>query len=55
MPAFSTFVSPRGNTIPGKLSDSEIQDVSSFVMIESQKGWSDIQVPDQNCDVYPGC
>lgn len=32
MPAYSSFISPKGNEMPAKLSDSEVTDVSAYVV-----------------------
>lgn len=58
MPAYGKFVSPKGNLIAAKLSDSEISAVVKFILDEAEKGWpSDDPLirKTQNCDEYPGC
>jgi hypothetical protein len=60
MPAFGPFTSPKGNSFPAKLSESEIRSVSSFVLQQADAGWPNNEpatkkVTARNCDEYPGC
>lgn len=57
MPAYGEFISQVGNTIPAKLSSSEIKEVAAYVLDEAEKGWpvDELKNTGKNCDVYPGC
>jgi cytochrome c6 len=54
MPAYSSFLSPKGNLMPAKLSNKEIQEVSSFVVQQAESDWPQSKLI-KNCDEYPGC
>ncbi len=57
MPAYGEFISQVGNTIPAKLSSSQIKEVAAYVLDEAEKGWPEdkLKTSEKNCDVYPGC
>lgn len=60
MPAYASFISPKGNVIPAKLTPEQIRAVSLYVLEEAEKGWVQeevgILIPiKKNCDEYPGC
>lgn len=58
MPAYSEFISPKGNLMPAKLTNNEIEAVAAFVLQQARDGWIDTAAPDtsnKNCDEYPGC
>ena len=57
MPAYGEFISPVGNTIPAKLSSSQMVEIAEYVLDEAEKGWptQEQSATGKNCDVYPGC
>jgi hypothetical protein len=57
MPAYSSFISPRGNLIPAKLDKTEISAVADYVLIQSESDWTLLKADKKtkNCDEYPGC
>ena len=57
MPAYSKFISPKGNEIPAKLSSEEIEKLASYVREQADLNWpkSNLENTMKNCDEYPGC
>ena len=58
MPAFGEFISPKGNLIPAKLTDSEISSLTDYVIDQAETDWpvsKSSTKKSKNCDVYPGC
>jgi len=57
MPAYSKFISPKGNEIPAKLSSEEIEKLASYVRKQADLNWpkSNLENTMKNCDEYPGC
>ena len=40
MPAYGTFISPKGNVMPAKYSVSEIKDISDYVLDQASSNWA---------------
>ena len=57
MPAYGEFISPKGNLMPAKLSPSEIDSLSDYIIDMAEKNWPSGSEVDnlKNCDEYPGC
>ena len=39
MPAYGTFISPKGNVMPAKYSDPEIEDITAYVLDQAASNW----------------
>lgn len=39
MPAYGTFISPKGNVMPAKYSDPEIEDITAYVLDQASSNW----------------
>jgi mono/diheme cytochrome c family protein len=39
MPAYGSFISPKGNVMPAKYNAEEINDISSYVLEQSSLNW----------------
>lgn len=39
MPRFSSFISPKGNVMPAKLDEQQMNDVAKYVFLKAEKGW----------------
>lgn len=39
MPAYGTFISPKGNVMPAKYSDPEIDDITAYVLDQASSNW----------------
>jgi cytochrome c6 len=39
MPAYGTFISPKGNVMPAKYSDLEIEDITAYVLDQASSNW----------------
>jgi cytochrome c6 len=40
MPAYGTFISPKGNVMPAKYSDPEIEDIAAYVLDQASSNWA---------------
>ena len=54
MPAYGEFISPKGNLMPAKLTPSEIDNLSDYIVEMAEKSWPASEIS-RNCDEYPGC
>ena len=54
MPAYGEFISPKGNLMPAKLTPTEIDNLSDYIIDMAEKSWPASEIS-KNCDEYPGC